>query len=328
MKQREKILAGIVGAILGVFFLSFGMRWLLVRPLRLIDATTARLQDQLRKLKEEKQAYFKAEDQLKEWTQRTFATDLDEASAKSGEMLTRMILRAGLKEEDFTRTPTGPQKMRGAKEIGWNIQGTGELEKLVHLIFLLEETPYLHRIEGFSVSPSDKSGRVKTTFRYETLVVDPAPDVQVTTHETRFSLDSPERKQYDVITARNLFQPYAPPPPPPETAPSAVPSGPGPETFRIVSLSEWKGVSEIHVLDLTHQTTQRYHVGDPLADAEIVMIDYRLLPEPGRDRVQSYARVILKGKDGDGYWAIEQGQTLAQKYRVTPDRLPPSLTQK
>jgi hypothetical protein len=56
------------------------------------------------------------------------------------------------------------------------------------------------------------------------------------------------------------------------------------------------------------------------------MVDYRILPEPGRDRVQSYSRVILK--DAEGYWAIEQGNTLAQKYRVTPDRLPANLTKK
>ena len=34
-------------------------------------------------------------------------------------------------------------------------------------------------------------------------------------------------------------------------------STPGPETCRIVALSEWKGQPEIHVRDLTQQTTQQ-----------------------------------------------------------------------
>jgi hypothetical protein len=331
MKKREKILAGIVAGFVGVFALGFGLRWFMIRPLRAIDAKTAALAGQLRKIKEEKHAFFMAEDELKQSARRTFSDNVELAGAKSSEMLTKTIQASGLKEADFTRLPTGPQRLRGAQEVGWSIQGTGEMPKVIHLIFLLEETGYLHRIESLTLTPVEKSGKVKVSFRYLTLVLDPAPAVQFAVQEPRLPLDGPERKAYDVITTRALFQPFTPPPPPPAPAPAPPPSapgtsGPGPETFRVVSLSQWEGAPEIHVRDLTRQKTTRYKVGETLAGGEIVMVDYRLLPEPGREPLQSYSRVILK--IGGDYWAVEQGATLADKYKIPPERMPPALTRK
>lgn len=56
----------------------------------------------------------------------------------------------------------------------------------------------------------------------------------------------------------------------------------------------------------------------------VVLIDYRPLPVPGREYLLSYSRVILK--IGNEYWAVERGQTLANKYQLTPDKLPEQLS--
>jgi hypothetical protein len=53
------------------------------------------------------------------------------------------------------------------------------------------------------------------------------------------------------------------------------------------------------------------------------MVDYRPLPMPGNDGLKSFSRVILK--IGTEYWAIERGQTLADKRRLIPDQLPETL---
>jgi hypothetical protein len=95
---------------------------------------------------------------------------------------------------------------------------------------------------------------------------------------------------------------------------------PGPESLRVVSLSEWQGSPEIHVRDTVNERTLRYSPGDTLAGGVVVMVDYRALPMPGKEVLKSFSRVILK--IDNEYWAIERGRTLAEKYKLTPDQLP------
>src|SRR5689334_11782154 len=111
MNKREKILAELVGGIIGVFVLGFGLRAIWMKPLKELDRKTASLREKLDKVKAERRAFFAAEDTVKKFEQRAFSDELDEASAKSGEMLTKTILQSGLPESEFTRLPVGPRKL-------------------------------------------------------------------------------------------------------------------------------------------------------------------------------------------------------------------------
>lgn len=330
MNAREKSLLIAVGSIVGLFVVIFGIRAWIVQPLKEIDKRTAVVREKIEKIKTERRNYFAAEDRLRTLTLKTFADTVDEASAKSGEVLTKEIVQSGLKESDFTRLPVGPRKFRGANEIGWNVQGDGPLAKVVNLLFILQESPHLHRLENLTLSAGDVPGDVRVRFRYLTLVMDPAPEVTRTNLVPLLSLDSAERRLLDESTRRDILRPYIkrPPPPPPPGQPAAPTlakpgAAPGPETFRIVSLSEWQGQPEIHVRDLTHQKTLRFRPGDSLAGGTIVMVDYRPMPLPGNTGLQSYSRVILK-IDSD-YWAIERGQTLADRRKLATAELPAQL---
>lgn len=330
MNAREKVLAGIVGGIVGIVVLGFGARAVLVKPLKEIDKKTSSLRGRLDAVKAERRAFFIAEDEVKKFTQRTFDSDIDKASAKSAEMLTQQIVRAGLPEMEFSRLPFGPRKLRGAQEIGWNVQGDGTLDRVVNLLFLLQEDPHLHRIEGLTVTAGETPGQVRVRFRYTTLVIEPAPDVEAVTLAAKLTLDSAERRAFDGIVVRDILRPYIKRAPvttpgqpgtsPPGTAPGTPP---GPESFRIVSLSEWQGEPEVHVRDLINQRTLRFKPGDALAGGTVVMIDYRTMPKAGNELLQAFSRVIIR--IGEEYWAIETGKTLAQKYRLPPDQLPDSL---
>lgn len=330
MNQREKILAVAVGGILAIFAGGFGVRAFLVAPLKKIDKETAGLREKLDKIKAERRTYFNDEERMKSVAQRMFSEDLDEASARSGEMLTQQILQSGLHESDFTRLPVGPRKLRGASEIGWNVQGEGPLPDVIDLLFLLRASPYVNRLEGLSLSAGDAAGMVRVRFRYLTLVLTPAPGFDPVDLAPQFTLESSERRTFDGLIARDLLRPYIKRPPPPTSpgapgSPTSVPPGtpPGPETFKVVSLSEWQGVPEVHVLDLTSQRTFRYKPGDALAGGKVVMVDYRPMPMPGREIVQSESRVILR--IGQEYWAIERGRTLADKRKLLPSQLPQEL---
>ncbi len=335
MNQREKLLAGLVLGTACLFGGGLGLRAFITKPLTDLDKRIVTARERLEKINTDRRNYFNAEDRLKNLAKLVFADTVDEASAHSGEMLTKQILRAGLREVSFTRLPVGPRKMRGASEIGWNVQGEGPLPGVVNLLFLLEQSPYLLRLENLVVSGGDAPGVVRVQFRCLTLVLDPAPDVTLEPLLAKVELDSPARREFDTIPTRDILRPYIkrPPPPPvpptrnvpgpPSSTPATPPGPPGPETFRIVSLSEWQGQPEIHVRDLTTQKTARYKPGDALAGGTIALVDYRAMPLPGASGLQSFSRVIVRVKDE--FFAIERGQTLADLRKLEVAQLPPEL---
>src|SRR5688572_1792346 len=330
MSKREKILAILIGTIVVVFAGGFGVRAIWMKPLKELDRKTAALREKLERVRGEKRAYFAAEDKVKDFTQRAFSDEVDQASAKSGEMLTKIILQSGLPESDFSRLPVGPRKFPGASEIGWGVQGEGKLQRVIDLVFLLQESPYLHRLDGLVVSQGDRPGDVRVRFRYLTLVMEPAPIVDPIDLKPKYTLESAERIIYNTIVTRDILRPYIkrqPLPKPgtpsqPGTTPTPGTTA-GPESFRIVSLSEWMGEPEIHVRDMINQRTLRYKPGDNLAGGSIVMVDYRRMPMPGSVGLESYSRVILKV--GSDFFAIEHGKTLADKYKLPPNDWPEQI---
>jgi hypothetical protein len=214
------------------------------------------------------------------------------------------------------------------------VQGEGKLEHVINLLFLLQESPYVRRIEGLSFSSAESPGRVRVRFRYLTVVINPAPTVTPIDLQAKYTLESPERRIFDSIVSRDVLRPYykAPPAPAPANPAAAAAAaaaqnpggGPGPETFRVVSLSEWMGEPEVHIRDLVNQKTMRYRPGDALAGGTIVMVDYRTMVMPGNEALKSFSRVIVK--IGSEFWAIERGKTLADKYQLKLEQLPPQLS--
>lgn len=328
MKKREKILAGIVLGFVALFVLGFGAKRIFVRPVQEVDKQIALLREKLAKINNERREYFAAEDALKKVAQRTFATELNQASARSGEMITKQIALAGLSESDFTRLPVGPRKLRGGSEIGWSIQGKGSLEKIVNLIFLLQSSPQVHRIESVTLTSHEKPGEIKVRFLYLTLVVEPAPEFDPIELKPKLTLESPERFAYNTIMARDILRPYikaipAATKPGKASEPSSAPAGP--EALKVVSLSEWEGQPEVHIRDVTQNKTTRYRAGDKLKEnagvvAEVVAVDYRAMPSPRNPLLLSHSRVILK--IGEEFWAVERGQSLAEKRKLEQGEWP------
>jgi hypothetical protein len=325
VKKREKILAGIVLGIIGIFVLGFAARGFFMNPLKKIDSETKLLREKLAKINTERREYFDAEDGLKAVAQRTFGTEINEASARSGEMITKQIALAGLDDADFTRLPVGPNPLKGARQMGWSIQGKGSLEKIVNLLFLLQTSPQVHRIETISMASGEKAGEVKVRFLYQTLVLQPAPEFDPIDLKPKFTLESPERIAYNSILERDLLRPYIKAPPPKENRkgqPGSSTAPAGPEALKIVSLSEWEGQPEVHIRDSARNVTTRYRPGDKVKDnGEIVAVDYRPLPSVRSPLLVSHSRVILK--IGEEFWAVERGESLADKRKLEPDQWPP-----
>lgn len=335
MNKREKLLAGIVGTFVAIAVIGLGARAIIMKPLKLIDSRIKASKIKVETADAERRKFFAAEDQIKALALRTFGDDVEQASSVSGEILTQKILKSGLEEMSFTRLPVPPRTLKGAQEIGWSIQGEGPLQNVVNLVFALENSPYLHRIESFGLNAGSTPGNVRVRFRFLTLVFTPSPDVQRKELKDKFELESPERKVYDALVARDVLRPYVkrpPAPPPPVTpagggtpAPGAPAAPSGPAAFKVVSLTEWLGQPEVVVMDVNAQKTKRYVPGEELAGGKIVHVDYRLIPHPSKAGLMSESRVILQ--QGNEFWAIERGGTLAEKRKMEPAELPREVAQ-
>lgn len=327
MNKREKILATLVLGIPLVIGVGVGVKRFLQSPLKLLDGQIAAIRDKQAKVAQERKDYFTAEDQLKRVAQRAFGDDAETAAARSGAFLSRAIAQAGLNETDFTRMASGTRRLRGgATEVGWTVQGKGDLKRLMDLLFLLQTTPHLRRVENISFNAYDKPGDLKVRFVFLTLVLDPPPFYDPVELKPGPPLDSPERLAYQSIVERDLLRPYLKrPPSPPPPAPSApsVPPGPALDQFQIVSLSEWLGTPEVHVRHLGKNETLVYKPGDDLLVGRIVAVDYRPIPLPRNPDLISDSRLILKS--GEEYWAVERGETLARRRKLTEAELPAGL---
>jgi hypothetical protein len=328
MNKREKALMMVIGAIVAIFVLGFGAKSFFLKPLQKLDRDKIQLQGEINKIRKEAKASIVAQEKIEGYSSRSFADSTDIASANIGEMLTRTILECGLSEADFSRSPIQARKRKGGMEIGWNVRGQGEHEKVINLLFTLEQNPYLHRIENVTISEDEKQpGIVRIQLRFMSFIMTLAPEVERATLEPELTLASDERRLYDVILKRDILRPYikrVPPPKPNRRVNKPKKNkGPGLETFRIVSLSQWQGKVEVHIYDLTRNETIAYKPGDTIADGQIIAVDYRTLPSRSRPLINSYSRLIMKS--GDDYWAVEKGSTLAERYRLEPDQLPDLL---
>lgn len=323
MNKRTRLLAwGALGAA-GLLTGGFVLQAVVSRPLRSLDAQILQLQVRWNSLQKERQEFLQAEAEVRAHAGRLFAAQAEAAEARLGALLTAQIVRVGLRETDFTRIPVGRRRLPGAEEVGWIIQGEGALPRLLDLLFLLQSEPRLHRVEGLSLTPANEGARTRVRFRYVTLVLTPPPELGAPEAPPELSLDDPGRRRYDAITQRDLFRPFVPEEPRANPAPPAGPPEPSQPNFRVVSLSSWDGQPEVHLFDDREKRVIVRRPGDTLLDGQVAMVDYRPLPLPNKPGLLSFSRLIWR-RDTN-YWAVESGQSFADRRALAPDELPPAL---
>lgn len=328
MNKRTRLLAWIALSAAGLLALGFALKAVINRPLKSLDNQILQLRVRLGALQREREEFLKADAHVRANAGRLFGAATEEAEARLGALLTAQIGRAGLRETDFTRVPVGRRRLPGAEELGWTLQGEGPLARLLDLLYLLESESRLHRIEGLALSPANEGARTRIRFRYLTLVLTPAPELKSTNALPEVNLEAPGRRRYDAITRREFFRPDLPAETPPSSSPpagtpSTAPAEAERPNLRVVSLSSWNGQPEVHLFDDRQQRLVVCRPGEKLLDGEVAMVDYRPLPLPGKAGLLSYSRLIWR--QDTNYWAIEPGQTLADRRALTLEELPPGL---
>lgn len=321
MNRREKVLGVITVGVASLFAIGVGADRLVFEPARQAESDVENLGKTLAKLKYNEALATNARRELANLAGRTYGTTADEAIANAGRRITERIEEAGLEDRDFTRLPTGIRALRkAAKEFGWSVQGVGTLDRVVNLLYLLDQEPQIHRIENLRVSPTRDPGQVSVNFRYLSLLIPTAPGAKAPElPEGAVDLKGHGRQRYDVIRERDLFSPAG------LSKPGAPAEAAGPDlaVLKVVSLSEWNGAPEATILDLEKNSTFAVRPGENVAGRVAVTVDYRPQPSRTKPGLISFSRLVLH--DSSGYWAVESGATLADRFRLNTEELPPGI---
>ena len=339
MTRSEKQLGAAAGLLFGGLFAYLAVDSLILSPAFELDHKALRLNGQLLDAQKRRTDSARRRLRLAAMAGRTFGDNELKVREKVRQWITLLARRSGLNtRENWDLSPLSRAPRRNIyQEVGWTISARGRLECLVNFLYLLGADRRLGRLDGLTLSPVQKSNRIRLHVRYTTILVlgeevssPPSP----ATATSRPSLDTAERKDYEAIVLRNLFQPYVrrrPPPPPrpparrrdDRPAPTPAPREPVESRLRIVSLSKLASQPEICIRNTRSGKLTFHAPGDRLLGGTIVMVDYRPMPRIDKPEILSGSRAIVR--IGSTYWAVELGQTLAQKHRLSADKLPDKL---
>ncbi|MFW6154989.1 MAG: hypothetical protein ACOC95_07230 [Planctomycetota bacterium] len=347
MNKREKLLLIAIGGAMGLAIAYGLVNGLMLKPRSELNDSLRQRRGELKDLEvkaRRKRLFVQRHEDL---LARTYLDDYDPDGTATQEVAQRRLgdlaLKAGLEEKTLDIRPQSIGR-EGAKHgflrVGLTATVNGPLQAVTNFLYLLRAGPVLHRVETLRFRPDLEVGQVEVSMRHTTLaLLPPSGRSQATTRPTTQPrpippLDGPERRPFDAIASRDLFRPFVEKPPPPKPRPTPTPKPtprpqPKPSTdqyYRIVGLSTWSGDptdAVILVTDSRTRHTAEHLVGDKLGDGTIACVDYRPMPTPGDPEVLSPSRAILK--INNRYYAVELGQTLAQKRVLNSDDLPGAL---
>ena len=345
MIRRDKLIAIVVGTLVGGTILYIAVNGLCLSPASQLDAQTRERLNKVAQLKKSIAANSDSRRKLAAFAAGTLGTE-SEANKVSSILETRLteILKqvgltsptvAGSPPLDSVR-PTALPKKAGA-QLGWRISAKGRLDQVLELLYYLDAEPYLHKVEQLSITPAGNEVKVDVTFL--TLVLPEIKDASLRAVTTMPAATQPasleERKiAYALIAARDVLRPYIqrvvqpqpndPPPGQHEVTPDTLPADPT-ARLKLSDMSIYNGQDDqVGFYDLTTpDKVQWMKIGDAMAGGKIVCIDRRPLPKREKPELDSPGRIIIQ--IGQEYFAVEVETTVAQKYPLPADKLPTGL---
>lgn len=334
MNNRERLLAIVIGSLIVGTLIFLGVNKLVIQKASELDTQINSLTQDISRVQAENAKEGKYRARMKDLAIAAFGIDELRASEEVRSHMAEMLKQSGLGMETLSLQPVVGRRLTGVyKEIGWVVRSHGKLEQVVNFVFLLQADPYLHRLENLILTPIARTADVDIQVKYSTLVLE-VPDMKKMFAERPadalafLEVDAPQRRPYDVITARDLFRPYMKKvasgdsgsrPRGPSQASENTPEG----RIRVVGLPSWGNQQEVLVKDASTGETHGYKPGDSFGGGSIVMVDYRTMPLPDKPEIYSQSRVIIQV--GAEFWAVELGHSLAQKRRLSREELPPQL---
>jgi len=339
--KREKSLVAAIGAVVVALVTYMAVSKVFLEPAANAERQALDLEERIARAKAEKGKENTYRAHLAALAAQAFGTDDMRVSEQVRAVVTDVLTLSGVSSQNLSLKPLVGARVPGVyKEIGWSVRVRGKLAQVINFLYLMSREPHLHRVENVVVTPVPNSQDVELQAKYATLLLESPPtdkNEKLVTDEIGnvpmevAMLESPERQQYNVIAVRDVFRPYIAAKPQPREEPreeprprsEPPPSRGGDARFRIVGLPTWGGHSDVLVRDGGSGRVTSLKTGDELGGGKIVMVDYRMLPLPKNPELLSGSRVVLQ--IGGEYYAVELGQSLADKRVLREADLPPGL---
>lgn len=158
-----------------------------------------------------------------------------------------------------------------------SLRAVGGLESLLRVLATLEQQPWVHRVDGWTITPVDKS-REKFEFTVElTTMYLPEPDLRAATVGPGLKLWEPvDETQFAMhrgILARAAFRappPDAPAPPPVKVAGPPPPIAPPYEEWKVTGVVKGRGGWELWVRNAKSGQAMTLFPGDRVLDARFL----------------------------------------------------------
>ena len=338
MTKREKVLAASVGLAVVILVMAFAVNKVFLEPAARAEQQALDLQDKIERARAEKKKENTYQTRLKDLASQAFGADELRVSEQVRMVVTDVLALSGLSSQNLSLKPLVGSRVPGVyREIGWSVRARGKQPQVINFLYLMSRDQHLHRLDNVVLAPVAGSQDVEVQVKYATLLLEPVKGEKLAIDESpelppdASVLESSERQAYNVIAMRDVFRPYIPAKPQPKAQPpdeprrvADAPPKPGSDSrYRVVGLPTWGGKTEVLVRDASSGKVANFKAGDDLAGGKIVMVDYRLLPSPKNPEILSGSRVVLH--IGSEYYAVELGQSLADKRTLAEGELPPGL---
>ncbi|MBT3278830.1 MAG: hypothetical protein HN909_02455 [Phycisphaerales bacterium] len=270
---------------------------------------------------------------LKDYATVSFGRDASQRANMISERIADMIEASGMRKTADKRENDAKVKDVGV-EVCRSYSLVGKMQQCADMLLLLRQDPYLHKVDGISVSRSDDGLSVKLEFRYRTLVLkDPTgfklgiKDVAELRPIATLK-KNPLRVQYEGIAKRNLFRPYLktlPKPIPPKSTKPEKPKVvdiPKPTfdyaRYRISELSKFGTVQVIVLEDLIEGGRAEHELGTTVGKATLVKVEYAERADSENPKFKIYSRLVLRfGKE---LWSVDLGKTLDKRVHWAKDK--------
>jgi hypothetical protein len=339
MSKREKVLVMAAGLVVIVIVTALAINKVLLEPAARSEQQAVELREKIERARAEKGKEPIYRGRLNDLAAQAFGTDELRVSEQVRMAITDVLALSGLSSQNLALKPLVGSRVPGVyREIGWSVTARGKMGQVISFLYLMSRDPHLHRLDNVALAPVPNSTDVQLQVKYATLLLEPVKGEKLVVDDVPDQLpdasvlESPERQQYNVIAMRDVFRPYIPArPQPPQAQPSEEPrrvaeSPPqrgGEGRYRVVGLPMFAGQTEVLVRDNSSGKVSNLKAGDELGGGKIVMVDYRQLPLPKNPEILSGSRVVLQ--IGSEYYAVELGQSLADKRTLSASEAPPGL---
>jgi len=204
MQPRERLLAGIVGAII----LAYGGYWLfqqgLQGPKEQRHRQIQKLNDKIHDKEQLLARARKAGRQLTEWRSQSLPSDVPIARTLYQGWLVELVGRHHFQKPNVD-SGDAIQKLGIYQKLPFTVRGQATLQQVVDFLYEFYRAGHLHRIQRLNLTPLEQGQRLSVSIAIEALVLPGADRKDTLTHKTSNRLAYADPRPYQVIVERNVF---------------------------------------------------------------------------------------------------------------------------